>query len=89
MLLAFVGYDPVNTGVAEPAHGSVVTRRERPDLRRKCVVGASVPAEVELAPVPETVITEVPDFRSYRYFRHGDDVILVEPGSRRVVHVID
>lgn len=58
-------------------------------LRERVVVGASVPAEVELAPVPETVITEVPDFRSYRYFRHGDDVILVEPGSRRVVHVID
>src|SRR5688500_12658796 len=56
-------------------------------LRERVVVGATVPAEVELAPIPETVMTEVPDFRTYRYFRWNDDVVLVDPGSRQVVQI--
>ena len=58
-------------------------------LRERVVVGATVPAEVELAQVPETVVTEVPDFRSYRYFRWNDDVVLVDPSSRQVVQILD
>jgi hypothetical protein len=31
----------------------------------------------------------VPTVRSYRYFRWNDDVVLVDPTSRRVVQIID
>ena len=55
-------------------------------LPARVTVGATLPADVELAPVPETW---GPAFRSYRYVYTGDDVVLVEPSSRRVVHVID
>jgi uncharacterized protein DUF1236 len=44
---------------------------------------------VELMPVPETVVTEVPAVTTYRYFRYNDDVVLVDPSSRRVVQILD
>ena len=58
-------------------------------LKERVSVGMTVPSDVELVEVPETVVTEVPAVRSYRYFRYGDDVVLVDPSSRRVVQVID
>jgi Protein of unknown function (DUF1236) len=58
-------------------------------VKEKVTVGSTVPADVELMPVPETVVTELPDVRSYRYFRYQDDVVLVDPSSRRVVQIID
>jgi hypothetical protein len=65
----------------------VVKEKIRPHrLQSRVTVGATLPADVELAPVPETW---GPTFRSYRYIYTGDDVVLVDPSSRRVVDVID
>lgn len=49
-------------------------------------VGATLPADVELYEVPAAV-TYAPA-RQYRYVLHGNRVVFVEPGSRRVVRVI-
>lgn len=49
-------------------------------------VGAVVPGEIELYDVPATV-TYAPA-RQFRYVLHGNRVVFVEPGSRRVVRVI-
>src|SRR5262245_23038355 len=65
----------------------VVKEKIRPHrLQSRVTVGATLPADVELAPIPETW---GPTFRSYRYVYTGDDVVLVDPSSRRVVEVID
>ena len=65
----------------------VVKEKIRPHrLQSRVTVGATLPADVELAPVPETW---GPSFRSYRYIYTGDDVVLVDPTSRRVIDVID
>jgi len=65
----------------------VTKEKVRPHhLQSRVTVGATLPADVELAPVPETW---GPSFRSYRYIYTGDDVVLVDPSSRRVVDVID
>ena len=58
-------------------------------LQQQVTVGWTVPQEVELVEVPETVVTEVPTVRSFRYFRWNDDVVLVDPSTRRVVQIID
>jgi hypothetical protein len=58
-------------------------------VKERVTVGATVPAEVELMAVPETIVTDLPAVRSYRYFRYNDDVVLVDPSSRRVVEIID
>ncbi|MGH6770061.1 MAG: DUF1236 domain-containing protein [Xanthobacteraceae bacterium] len=49
-------------------------------------VGVAVPAEVELYAVPEAV--EVPTIRRYRYTVWNNQVVLVDPGSRKVVQII-
>ena len=56
---------------------------------RQIVVDEEVPAAVELDEFPETVVREVPTVRSYRYYRQDNDVIVVDPGSRRVIEVIE
>jgi len=58
-------------------------------VKERVTIGATVPADVELMAVPDTVVTEVPTVKSYRYFRYNDDVVLVDPSSRRVVQIID
>jgi hypothetical protein len=65
----------------------VVKEKVRPHkLQSRVTVGATLPADIVLAPVPETW---GPAFRSYRYIYTGDDVVLVDPSTRRVIEVID
>lgn len=49
--------------------------------------GSTVPACVQLQPMPETV--EVQELRSYSYFVAGEEVILVDPNTREVVEVLN
>jgi hypothetical protein len=58
-------------------------------LRERVAVGMTVPSDVELVEVPDTVVTEVPTVRGFRFFRFGDEVALVDPSTRRVVQIID
>jgi len=65
----------------------VVKEKIRPHkLQSRVTVGATLPADVELAPVPQAW---GPTFSSYRYVYTGDDVVLVDRSPRRVVQVIE
>jgi hypothetical protein len=65
----------------------VVDRKVRPaTIRERVVVGATLPADVELLAVPGDW---GPDLGRYRYVYHDDNVYFVDPGSRRVLHMID
>jgi hypothetical protein len=65
----------------------VVREKVKPVTIRESVrVGATIPAEVELVTVPEAW---GPSFTRYRYVYSNDNVVLVEPSSRRVIQVID
>jgi hypothetical protein len=55
-------------------------------IKERVSVGATLPADVELATVPDAW---GPSFTKYRYVYSNDNVVLVEPSSRRVVQVID
>jgi len=52
-------------------------------------VGDEVEETVTVESLPETVYTEVPTLRRYRYFRQDNDLILVDPDEHRVVDVFD
>jgi hypothetical protein len=54
--------------------------------KEKIVVGARVPADVELHAVPADW---GPSVTKYRYVYSNDRVMLVDPGTRAVVHEID
>jgi Protein of unknown function (DUF1236) len=65
----------------------VVKEKVKPvTLKERVTVGATLPADVELAPVPQTW---GPSFTKYRYVYSDNHVMLVEPSSRKVVQVID
>jgi len=52
-------------------------------------VGVVVPRTVRVAPLPVTIIEIEPEWRGYMYFVSGDEIIVVEPGTLRIVAVLD
>jgi hypothetical protein len=67
--------------------GYITEHKVRPvTVKERITVGATLPADVELLAVPGDW---GPSLHSYRYVYSGDDVVLVDPTSRRVVQVID
>ena len=65
----------------------VTEKKVRPiATQEKIVVGARVPASVELEAVPADW---GPSVSKYRYVYSNDRVMLVDPGTRTVVHEID
>jgi hypothetical protein len=86
------GVAPAATVVVEPAQRTkikqyVVEKKVQPiRLKERVTVGAALPADVELQAVPTDW---GPQLSSYRYVYSGDDVVLVEPSSRRVVQIIE
>jgi hypothetical protein len=88
----------------EPAPGRVVTLTpaQRTTVYRSVVrepvatgqatveyrVGTRVPAETRLYAMPQTVVTEVPAIRSYKYMVVNNRVVLVDPATSEVVEEI-
>lgn len=65
----------------------VTEKKVRPvTTQERIVVGAKVPASVELEAVPADW---GPSVTKYRYVYSNDRVMLVDPGTRTVVHEID
>jgi hypothetical protein len=51
-------------------------------------VGTVVPRSVHLVTVPSTIVEVHPAWRGYMYFVVNDEIIIVEPGTLRIVAVI-
>jgi hypothetical protein len=75
-----------------PQHRTLLKQRlvDGPRMTRSIKIedGMIVPPDVELRPIDNVVVTEVPEIRPYRYFVVENQVVLVEPESRRVVEII-
>jgi len=71
-------------------HDYVVKERVRPEaVKEDIVIGAPVPTDVELQPVPEEIYAKVPEARRYEYFDWNGRVVFVDPDSRKVVQIVD
>jgi len=57
-------------------------------IERDYEIGDDIPEAVEIEAFPETIYTEVPEIRSYRYVVREDDVYVIDPRERRVIEVI-
>jgi hypothetical protein len=65
----------------------VTTQKVAPTaVKEKITVGATLPADVRLQPVPTDW---GPSVSKYQYVYTDDHVVLVEPSTRKVVTVID
>jgi hypothetical protein len=51
-------------------------------------VGSAVTDEVRLYDVPADVVRIVPQYRGYRYFVVQDEIVIVEPRTKKIVEVI-
>jgi hypothetical protein len=51
-------------------------------------IGANVPADIALRPLPANVLQQVPDAKNYRYAKVSDQVLLVDPSTKVVVDII-
>jgi uncharacterized protein DUF1236 len=52
-------------------------------------VGAALPGDVIINPLPPTIVELVPQFSGYDYFVVGDEVVIVDPATRQVVEIIE
>lgn len=65
----------------------VVKEKVKPvTVKEKVTVGATLPSDVELMAVPSDW---GPSVSKYRYVYTNDDVVLVDPTTRRVVQIIE
>ena len=51
-------------------------------------VGEPLPGNVELMPLPPAVVELVPEYRGYEYVVVHDEIVIVQPSTRKVVEVI-
>jgi hypothetical protein len=65
--------------------------KSKSDIKVKITTrqGEVLPDDVELWDIPQSVVTEVPELRTYRYVVYQDEVVVVDPDSRRIVEVIE
>lgn len=64
--------------------------KARPEVVKEDVaIGAAVPEDVALQPVPEQIYARVPEARRYEYFDWDGRMVFVDPDSRKVVQIVD
>jgi len=73
-------------------HALVVGERSAPHVAHvdfDVKVGTVVPREqVKLLPLPTTIVEIEPTWRGYEYFLVGDEIVVVDPATLRIVAVL-
>ena len=59
------------------------------DVRVEARVGEVVPGTVTLEAFPQVVITDEPELRDYEYVVVRDNILVVEPSTRRIIEVLE
>jgi uncharacterized protein DUF1236 len=54
----------------------------------KVRVGEPIPGDVNLMPLPNSIVDLVPEYRDYDYVVVNDEIVIVQPSTRHVVEVI-
>jgi hypothetical protein len=74
--------------VAQTLRASRISRSSQ-NTNVNVSVGASLPQDVVVDPLPPTIVELVPEFRGYDYFVMGDEIVIVDPATRQVVEIIE
>ncbi len=51
-------------------------------------VGAALPGDVTLEPLPPDVVSLVPEYRGYDFVVVNDEIVIVQPSTRHVVEIL-
>ena len=68
---------------------NLVRQGHRENVNFRVDVGARLPRDVELLPLPPDVVELAPEYRGYDYFVANDEIVFVDPGTRAVVGMIE
>ena len=68
---------------------NLVRQGHREHLNFNIDVGAPLPTDVELLPLPPDVVELAPDYRGYDYVLVNDEIVFIDPATRDVVGMID
>jgi hypothetical protein len=68
---------------------SNLKQREAEPPTFRAAVGAAVPPSITLQPLPKTIVDLMPPVKDLEYAMVANQVILVDPKSKRVVEVIN
>jgi len=52
-------------------------------------IGTRIPASVRLRPLPASIVAIVPQYRGYEYVVVRDEIVIIEPRTKKIVTVID
>lgn len=52
-------------------------------------VGVNVPSTVTVRPLPASIIEIVPEYRGYNYVLVREEIVIIEPSTRRIVTVVN
>ncbi len=58
------------------------------DVNVEVSIGADLPGELDVRALPPAVIALVPEYRGYDYVVVHDEIVIVEPSTRRIVEMI-
>ena len=67
---------------------SNVPRIRRSEVNFNLSIGTVMPRTVRVATLPAAIIEIHPAWRGYSYFLVGDEIVIVEPGTLRIVAII-
>jgi hypothetical protein len=59
------------------------------NVRFSTTVGGMIPETVHLYALPLSVVEDAPQYRGYEYFLVGDEILIVNPRTMRIVAVIE
>ena len=68
---------------------NLVRQGHREHLNVNIDVGAPLPPNVELLPLPPDVVELAPAYRGYDYVLVNDEIVFIDPATRDVVGMID
>ena len=68
---------------------NLVRQGHRENVNFNVDVGAPLPRDVELLPLPPDVVELAPEYRGYDYVVVNDEIVFVDPATRDVVGMIE
>lgn len=79
---------PQRTQIGQRLASRDVHRIERSRVNFNVAIGATVPSSVRFVPLPSTIVSVVPQYRGYYYAVVEDEIVIIEPRTRRIVYVV-
>lgn len=73
---------------ASRVHEELISRGERSNVNITVDIGQRIPDRVRLRPLPTSIISISPEFRGYSYVVVHDEIVIVEPRTKKVVTII-